>query len=161
MIQGFTVWGRVQIASLSRLRDAFPHGWSVFSSLTMLNWALKGFLAWFRRLQHGRYIRLLVWWLSRRGINLRCNPCTMDATVLGLFSESKPLISSLSARSKELYTLFRWCCSQIARGGTGATRFTSMLSIWFTCRLIDLMLEVIVAAIYRKLICFLSVSEFL
>jgi len=48
---------------LSGLRDAFWHRWSVFSSSRMLNRALQGFLPWFRRLQLGRYVRLLVWLL--------------------------------------------------------------------------------------------------
>jgi len=43
----------------------------------------------------------------------------------------------LETLSKELFTLFRWGLSQIARGGTWATQLTSMLSICFTCRLFD------------------------
>ena len=137
MIHCFSGWGRVRKATLSRQQDAFPHSWSVYSSSRMLNRALKGFLSWFRHLQQGQYVRLLVWCLSRRCINLRYNPCTMEATVVNLCSVLKPLISSLYARSKELYTLSRWHRSQIARGGTWATLLTWVLSICFTCRLFD------------------------
>jgi hypothetical protein len=113
---------------------------------------LKGFVPWSRCLQQGRYVWLLVWWLSRRGINLQCNPSTMEATIVILFSVPKTLISSWLARSKELYTFFRWPCSQIARLGTWATQLTCMLSICFTCRLFNSILEVIVAVMFRHLI---------
>jgi len=151
MIQCFSGWGRVRIATLSWLLDAHSPGWSVFLSSRMLNRALKGILPWLTRLQQGRYMGLLVWWLSRRGINLRCNPCTMEATVVILFSASYPLISSLPAWLNERYTFFCWRRSQIARGGPWATQLTWMLSLCFTCRLFNSMLEVIFAAIYRKL----------
>jgi len=77
MIHCFSGWGRDQTATLGQLLDGFPHSWSFFSSSRMLHWALKGFLPWFKCLQQGRYVRLLVWRLSRRGFNFRCNPCTM------------------------------------------------------------------------------------
>jgi len=47
-------------------------------------------------------------------------------------------------QSQELYACFSWRCSQIACGGTWATPLTWMLSI---CRLFDLIIEVIIAAI--------------
>jgi len=86
MMHCFSGLGRVRMATLTGSWDAVPHSWSAFSSSRMQNRAFKGFLPWFSHLQHGRYIRLLVWWSSRRGINLRCNPCTMEATVVILFS---------------------------------------------------------------------------
>jgi hypothetical protein len=95
MIQCFSGWGRVRIATLSRLRDAFPHARSVFSLPRMLNHALNSFLPSLTYLQQGQYIRLLVWWLSRRGISLWGNLWTMEATVVSLFLASEPLISSL------------------------------------------------------------------
>ena len=156
MLQYFSGCGRVQIATLSRLQDAFLYGWNFFSSSRMLNWTLKGFLHWFRHLQQGQYIRLLVWWLSRRGINPWCNPCTMEATVIILSAASEPLILSVEVRSMELYTFIRWCRGPIACGGTSATRLTWLLSICCTCRLFDSMLEVIVAAIYTNLTCVYS-----
>jgi len=91
--------GRVQIATISRRWDAFPDGWSVMSYSRMLNRALKCFSPWFRCLQLRQYVRLLVWWLSRRGINLRCNPRTMEATFINLVSAAEPLISSLQVQS--------------------------------------------------------------
>jgi len=128
MIQCFSGWGKVQIATLSRLRDVFPYGWNVFLSSSMLNRALKGFLPWFRHLQQDYYVRLMVWSLSRRGINIRYNPCTMKAMVISLYSASEPLLSSLYAHFKELYTVFCWHRSQIAPSGTSATRLTWILS---------------------------------
>jgi len=117
----------------------------------MLNRLLKGFLPWFRHVQQGRYIRLLVWWLLRRGINLRCYPSMMQATVVSLFSASEPLISSLEVWDKVQYTFSRWRRSQITCSSTWATQLTWMFSICFTCRLFDSMLEVIVAAMYSNL----------
>jgi len=151
MIQCISRSEQARIATLCRLLDAFPHSRRVSLSLRMPYRALMGFLPLFRHLQQGQYIRLLVWWLSRRDINLRCNPWMIKATVVRLISASAPLISSLQVRSRELYTFFCWCPSQIACNGTWATRFTWMLSICFKCRLFDSMLEVIVAAINRNL----------
>jgi len=147
-IQCCSGWGWVQIATLSRLLYACSHCWSVFSSSRMLNRTLKGFLLWFRSVQQGRLVRLLVCWLLRKDINLQCNSCTMEATVLSLRSASQSCISSRKARSKGLYTLFHWWRSRIARSCTWATQLTSMRSICFECRLFDSMLEIIVAAIY-------------
>jgi len=113
MIQCFSGWGRVWIATLSQLLDVFPHGWSVFPLSRMLNRALHGFLHSFWHFQQGQYVTLLVWWLSRTGINLRCNPCTMEATIVSLISASGQLISCLYARSKELYSFFPWRRGQI------------------------------------------------
>jgi len=151
VIQCFSGWGRVWITTSSWLRDSFPHSWRFFALSRMLNRVLKRFLRWSRRLQHGRYVRLLECWLLWRGIKLRCNSCTMEATIVSLFSASEPLISSLQAQSKELYTFLRWRRSQIARGGTWATWLTSMLSLCFPCWLFNLMFEVMVAPIYRNL----------
>jgi len=151
MIQCFFGWGRVRIAALSHLLDAFPHVWSVFSSSTMLNQAIQGFLPWFRRLQQGCYVQLLVWWLSKRDIDHRCNPSTTDATVGSFISLSQPLISSLYMRSNGLYIIFRWHCSQIVCGGSWATQLTYMVEICVTCRSFNSMLEVIVAATYWNL----------
>jgi len=85
MIQCFSGWGRVRIATFSRVLNTSPHDWDLFSLSRMLNRELKGFLLWLRCFQLGQYVRLLVWWLPRRDINLRCNPCTMEATVECLF----------------------------------------------------------------------------
>jgi len=152
LIQCLSGWGQVWIATLSCLLDAFPHSQSVLSSLRMLNRVLQGFLPWLRHLQQGQHIRLLVWSFSRRDINIHCNPCTMETMVLSVFSLSEPLLSSLLAESMWLYTLLGWRRSQIACGGSWATRLTGMLSICFTCRLLESMLEVIVAVIYRNLL---------
>ena len=119
--------------------------------LRMLNPALEGFLPWFSRLRQAQYFRLLVWWLSMWDINLRCNCCKMEATVVRLFSELESSISSLSAWSRRLYTFILWRRSQQPCSGTWATQLTWMLGICFTCRLFDSMLEIIVAVIYRKL----------
>jgi len=152
MIHCFSGWGLVRIAALRWLQDAFPHSWNVFSSSRMLNRALKGFLSWLRRLEQGRNFRLLLWWLSRREINCWCNPYTMQTTVVSLNSLWALLIPSLSARSKGLYALIRWRCSEIGHGGTWATQLTWMVSICFACRLFNSMLDVIIPAMYRNLI---------
>jgi hypothetical protein len=60
----------------------------------MLNQVLKGLVPWFRRLEQGKYVRLLLRWLSRRDINLRCLTCTMETTIASLFSAWESLISS-------------------------------------------------------------------
>jgi hypothetical protein len=60
MIQCFSGWRQVRIATLNRQRDTFLHGRSVFFSLRMLNRPLKGFVPWFRLWQQGRWVRLLV-----------------------------------------------------------------------------------------------------
>jgi len=148
-IQCFCAWGWVQIDTLHRLLDAFPHTWSVFLSSRMLNWALMCYLHWFRCLQLGGYVRLLVWWLSSRVINLQYNPCTMEATILSLFSALEPLISL--APSKELYTIICWCCRQREHIDSWAIQLTWLLSICFTCTLFGSMLEVMIAAKYRNL----------
>jgi hypothetical protein len=65
MIQYFSGWGRVRIAILSRLLDAF----SAFEvSIRRRGCWIKcqGLLALVQTLQPGRYVRLLAWWLSRR-----------------------------------------------------------------------------------------------
>jgi len=95
MIQCFSGWGQLWIATVSQLLDAFLHSWSVFSSSRMLNRALEGYLPWFRHLQQGWYVKMLVCRLLRLDINLRCNLCTMEATVIRFISASEPLISSL------------------------------------------------------------------
>jgi len=151
MIQCFSGLGRVHIGTFRRLLDAFPHSWSVFSWLRTLNRVLQGFLSWFGYLWQGPYVRLLVRWLSRRGINLRCDPCMMAATFVRLIWLSEPLIFSLHAWSKELYTFFPSRRCPIAHDGTWATRLIWMVSICFTYRLFDSMLEVIIALIYRNL----------
>jgi len=152
MIQCFSGWGWVWIATLGGLLHAFPPGWTVSLSSRMLNGALKGILPWFRRLQQSRFVWLPVWWLAWRGIKLWCNPYAMDAPIGSLISVSERHISSQYARSKQLYTFSHWRRTQIACGGTWATWLTWILSICFTCRLFNLMLEVIVAATYRNLI---------
>jgi len=101
-VQCFSGWGRVRITTWSRLRDAFRQSWSVFSSWRMLNRVLKGFMQRIRCLQQGRYVSMLVWCLSRRGIDLQWNPCTIEAAVVSHFLAQEPLISSLKARSKVL-----------------------------------------------------------
>jgi len=121
MIQGHSGWGRVWMATSIRHYNTFPHIQSVFSSLRMLNQALKVFLAGFRCLQQSQYIRLLVWWLFRRDIILQCNPSKMEATIISLVSVLEPLIMSRQAQFKGMYTFFRWPCSQIACSGTWAT----------------------------------------
>jgi len=151
MFQCFCWWVRVWIPTLSQMQDAFSHSWSVSSSSRMLNRALSCFLHWFIRLQQGQYVRLLVRWFWRRYINLPWNLCTMQATIVSLFSAAEPPILSQYVRFNGLYTFFRWRLSQIACGGTWATRLTWMLWICFTCRLLDSMLEVIVAAISTNL----------
>ena len=80
----------------------------------------------------------------------------MESPVVSLLSASEPLIVSLSARSKDLLTFFCRRHSQIARSGTSATWLSGMISIGFTCRLFDSMFEVIVAVIYRNLMCVYS-----
>jgi len=112
--------------------------------------SVNGYLPWFRRLQQGRYVRLLVWWLSSRDFNLRWFPCMMETTVIHLYLALEPLILSLSAWSVGWYAFFCWHHSQIARGGIWATLLTLLLSICFTCRLVDSMLQPIIAAIYRN-----------
>jgi len=99
IIQFFSEWGQVRIATLSRLLNAFPHIWSVISWSRILNQALKGFVPCFGRFQRGQCIRLLVCWLWRRGISLRRNPSMIEATVVSLFSGSELLISSLCVQS--------------------------------------------------------------
>lgn len=88
-------WGLLQIATLSRLLDRFPSSWSVSSLLRMLNQMLQGFLPSFRRLQQGQYVILLVWWMARRGIDLRSNSRATEATVVSLDSVSERHIWSL------------------------------------------------------------------
>jgi len=151
MIQCFSGWGGVWIATWSRLLDPFPPVWSVILLSKMLIQGLKGFKPWFWPLHQGRYVRLLVWWWSTRLIDLRCNACMKKATVVRLFSVLEPLISYLYVWSMGLYTCFRWHRSEISWSGTWATRLTWMHSICFTCRLFNLMLEVIISAIYRYL----------
>ena len=51
MIQCFTGWGRVRIATFSCLWKVFPHHWSGFPSSGMLNRLLNRFFPWSRRLQ--------------------------------------------------------------------------------------------------------------
>jgi hypothetical protein len=48
----------------------------------------------------------------------------LNNTIVCIISPSEPLISSLQAQSKEQFTFFHWQCSQIACGGTWATRLT-------------------------------------
>lgn len=117
----------------------------------MLNGVLKGFLPWFRYLQQRQCVRLLESWLSRRGINHQGNPCTMEAIIKSIISALEPIISAPLAWSEELYTLCCWRRSQITCGGTWVTLLTWMHAIYFTCRVFDSMLEVILAAIYSNL----------
>jgi len=51
MIQCFSQWGQVWIASLGQLLDKFLCGWSVFWFSWMLNWVLQAILPRFRRLE--------------------------------------------------------------------------------------------------------------
>jgi len=127
MIQCVSGWGRVWIAALSQLLDAFPRGWSVFLLLRMWNWAIHGLTPCFRRLHHGRYVRQLELWLSRGEINLFCNPCPTEATVIGLFSELEPTSSYVSAQFNAAYTLPHWHHSLTTRGGAWATWLTWIL----------------------------------
>jgi hypothetical protein len=152
MMQCSSGLGWVQILTLYWPPDSIPHCCSVLSLLRMLNRALKCFLPLFRCFQHCRYIRLLVWWLLNRYIDLWCNHCIMEATIESFFSASEPLILSLYVPSKVLYTFVNRHCSQIACGGIWATQLTWMHSICFICRLFNSMLKVITATMYQYLI---------
>ena len=150
MILCFSGWGWVQTATLIRLLHTFLHGWIVISSWRMLNRASKGLSPWFRCLQQGRYVRLLVWWSSCR-----------DKRPMQPFhdgrSHCKPLFN--------IWTTYMVPVSAI-RGATNILTLTPQpdssqgylsntidlnASRCFTCRLFNLMLEVIVAAIYWNL----------
>jgi len=144
------------MTTLCGLLGTLPHGWSVFLSSRMLNWASKGFSPWLRWLQQSRYVRLLVWWMSVRAINLWCNPWMMEPIVVSGISLSEPLISSLYVPSQGLYTFFHWRHSQTARAGTWVTWLTWTFSVCFTCGLFDWMLELFVAALHRHLMSILS-----
>jgi len=151
--------GTIPIAPLSQSLQTFQHGWGVSLLSWMLNWALNGILPRFRHLKQGWYFSLLVWWLMRRDINLRCNPCTLEATIISVFCSMEPHMSSLNMRCKGLYTFLPGHRSQISCGSTCATPLSWIPQICSTTRQFDLMLEVIVAAIVTNL---MSVySEFL
>jgi len=152
IIQWFSESGRLCIATISCLSDAFPYDWGGMSSSRMLNWALMCCLRWSRLLQPCWDVWLLVWRMLRSGINLRCNPSMLNGIIGSFLSTLEPLISFLYAWSKELYTISSWCHSQTARSGTSATRLTWILATCVTCRVLDSMLEGIIAVIYRNLI---------
>jgi len=152
MIQCFSGWGQVRIAILCRLLDILQYSWIAFLLWRVLNWVLMGILPWFRHLQQGRCVRLLVWWLLKKAINLQYNPCTMEATIVWLFSASQSLILSLQVQFKVLYTFICWHHSHIPCSGTCQTQLTWMLSISITCRLFDSMRAEFVAVISRHLI---------
>jgi len=78
-------WGQVRIPASWWLPDQVPHGWSVYSSLRMQNWAVQAFFPSFQSLKQCWYFRLLVWQLSRRPTNIGCITRTMEATGVGLF----------------------------------------------------------------------------
>jgi hypothetical protein len=94
-MQHFSRWGQVKIAKVSYLLDAFLYGWSDFSPLRMLSRMFKGSMPLVGHMERIRKVRLMVRWLSRRDINLRCNLHMLEAVIISLISVSKPHILSL------------------------------------------------------------------
>ena len=158
MIQWIWGWGRLRLGSVSPLLGASPSGQRISMSLSMLNPEFHGFLTWFRHLQQCLYVRLLVWWFSRREINLQSNAGMMEATGFRLISASASAPSCLDVQSNGLYSLVHWRCRQTEFSGTVPTQRTWIHSICSRYNLFDLMLQVIGAATYRNLMCLLWVS---
>jgi len=57
--------------------------------------SVYGLLAMLQTFATGPIYQTAGMWLSRRDINLRCNPHTIEATIVSLISPSEPIISSL------------------------------------------------------------------
>jgi len=150
----------------TRLRDCLGRMWrriSVWGPYLEINFTYCSWLTIFKYTSRDLIlVRIyyllwaLVWWLSRRDRNPQCNPCTMEATVGSISLASQPLLLSLYVRSNRLYTFFSWCTCQIVYIGTCASLLTWMLLISFTCILFKWMLEVIVTAISRYVMCIYS-----
>lgn len=85
MIQYISRGGQVLIATFSRRLGAFLYDWIDFSSSRILNRVLKNISPWFRQLQKGQSVRLLLWWLLKTDIHLWCNLSPVEATIMSHF----------------------------------------------------------------------------
>ena len=151
LLQCFSGWGWVQIATARQLQDTFLHGWSVFSLSRMLYRALKGFFPLVQTFATG--------------------PISETAGTVIAEERNPPLIQLLhdaSYRCKYLFgvgTTYILLISVIPGAvhllplmpqpdslwWYWAIQLTWMISNCVTCRLFDLMLEVLIAAIYRNM----------
>jgi hypothetical protein len=83
---------------------------------------------------------------------LLMSPFMMEDTIRILFRALEPLLLSLYAWFNELYTIFIGCLSEIECSGSRVTQLPWMLSPCLTYILFHILLEVIIAAIWRNLV---------